>query len=296
MSTHAQIAANRANSQLSTGPRTEAGRAAVSKNNFRHGLVGAFMILSWENEEDFNTLFANFTAEYQPATETERCLVLGLARHHWLSERAVKLQHLTFTEGICDDSEQLGLYMRYQVTHQRAFHKCLNDLLKIAAAKAKTEIGFERQKQAAAAEIRKEEMHRARLRQIESRTKTGFEPQKSQSAALSDSERRLAELEREADEDAALMHLPLEDFKRELQKRASSENGFESQKSPEDVDRRRAELQRQAREDVAQMIQFAKSVHGDRRKPASPAEIGFESQNAPSASPEGSELCHADRD
>ena len=41
MSSQAQIAANRANAQLSTGPRTEEGKAASSRNAYRHGLFAA---------------------------------------------------------------------------------------------------------------------------------------------------------------------------------------------------------------------------------------------------------------
>ena len=39
MSTSAQIAANRANSQLSTGPKTKEGKAASSRNRITHGLA-----------------------------------------------------------------------------------------------------------------------------------------------------------------------------------------------------------------------------------------------------------------
>jgi hypothetical protein len=38
MATEKQIAANRANAQKSTGPRTAAGRLKSSRNSFRHGL------------------------------------------------------------------------------------------------------------------------------------------------------------------------------------------------------------------------------------------------------------------
>ncbi len=247
MSTQAQLTANRANSQLSTGPKSEAGRAAVAQNNLRHGLVGAFMILSWENEAEFAQLVASFEAEYTPATETERRLVLGMARHQWLTERAVNLQHLTFDEnGLCAAGDRLALYLRYQASHQRAFHRCLNDLLKIRAAKAKAEIGFERQKQLAAAEIRKDEMHRVRVCQIKSRTAPGaflamntaqtasapaepastpaigFEPQNQPDAAMRPGwEARIAALEVEAEADLQLMRKPFEGFKRDLRKSAA---------------------------------------------------------------------------
>jgi hypothetical protein len=91
-----------------------------------------------------------------------------MAQHYWLSQRAMKLQHLCFKPDLptCDQPADLALYLRYQTTHERAFHKALNDLLKLRAEKRKTNIGFESQqrKQAQetrrdAAENRKQELH-----------------------------------------------------------------------------------------------------------------------------------------
>ncbi|HEY7615839.1 MAG TPA: hypothetical protein VH744_03475, partial [Terriglobales bacterium] len=62
MATLAQIAANRANAQLSTGPRTEAGKAAVAQNRATHGLSGAaFFLLPHEDEAEFQALVAAYT-------------------------------------------------------------------------------------------------------------------------------------------------------------------------------------------------------------------------------------------
>ena len=167
-----RAAANRANAQLSTGPKTPAGKAAVALNNLRHGLAGAFLILPTENEEDFAALLESLLDEHQPATETERLLVTNMARHQWLSDRAIKLQRLVFGDhGVCENGDRLLLYLRYQTTHQRAFHKCLNDLLKLRAERRKTEIGFERQSHATAVETRQHEIHHARLAQFHARLK-----------------------------------------------------------------------------------------------------------------------------
>ena len=85
-----RAAANRANAQLSTGPKTPAGKAAIALDNLRHGLAGAFLILPTENEEDFAAPLENLLDEHQPATETERLLVTNMARHQWLSDPALK--------------------------------------------------------------------------------------------------------------------------------------------------------------------------------------------------------------
>jgi low affinity Fe/Cu permease len=160
MSTEAQVAANRANAQRSTGPKTQEGKAASSKNNLRHGFTGAFAILPWENQEEFDALFAGLRAEHQPATLTEALLVEKMAQSWWLRTRALVLQNSCFSDST--DQKQLALYLRYQTTHDRAFHKCLNDLLKLRAEKRKTEIGFESQQRKHAEEGRKQAAEKRR--------------------------------------------------------------------------------------------------------------------------------------
>ncbi|HLH04775.1 MAG TPA: hypothetical protein VKX25_18555 [Bryobacteraceae bacterium] len=45
MATEAQLIANRANSQLSTGPKTAEGKATVSHNAVKNALTGATVLL-----------------------------------------------------------------------------------------------------------------------------------------------------------------------------------------------------------------------------------------------------------
>lgn len=174
MSTTAQIDANQANAKRSTGPKTEAGKAASSQNNFRHGLAGAFVLQPWEKEEDYDELRLQLRNEYQPSTPTESLLVETMAKHFWLGQRAMNLQELCFHERapmLHPDSEKnFALYLRYQATHQRAFHKCLNDLLKLRAQDTRNLRALEAQNRAAAAEARKQEMHEGKLEAARAKT------------------------------------------------------------------------------------------------------------------------------
>jgi len=159
----ARAAINRANAQHSTGPKTPEGRAVSCLNNTKFGLTGTnFTVLEWEDRAAFDQLLNGLRDEHQPSTPTEQILVDNMAEHHWLSQRALLLQNLCFQieEPACQSSDhekQLALYMRYQTTHQRAFHKCLDQLLKLRAARQKEERGFESQKQ-------KQEIHEVRVR------------------------------------------------------------------------------------------------------------------------------------
>jgi hypothetical protein len=154
MSTAAQIAANQLNAQLSTGPKTDTGKAASSANNLRFGFTGAFRVMPYESQPDYESLLADLRAEHNPATITQEILVAKMAEHYWTSRRAaLLLDHALNPDQNAEESfKTLNLFLRYQTTHDRAFHKCLAELRKLRAEKRKAEIGFESQKRRAAAE------------------------------------------------------------------------------------------------------------------------------------------------
>ena len=150
MSTAAQIAANRENAQLSPGPTSEEGKAISSRNRTSHGLsyeAFTFCLLPWEDIGAYSKLYAEFLSEHQPETQTEKALVERLTQHHWLRNRAAFFESQCFSEDGSVDEKRLALYMRYRTSHERGFHKCLSELLKLRAEKRKAEIGFESQKQ-----------------------------------------------------------------------------------------------------------------------------------------------------
>ncbi len=158
MSTAAQIAANQKNAQHSCGPVTAEGKANSCLNNFRHGFTGAFTVLPSEDQEKFDTLLHGLRVEHEPKTMTEILLVEKMAQHHWLVQRAMKLQELTMMSELPsrDQECRFSLYLRYQTTNDRAFHKSLDQLLKLRAERRKAEIGFERQKREQAEQARKD--------------------------------------------------------------------------------------------------------------------------------------------
>jgi len=99
MSTSAQIAANSANSQLSTGPKTETGKAAAARNNIRHGLASAsaFRVLPTESQFAFDELLAGFRDEHRPATPTEETLVQAMAEHRGSANALSRSKHSVST-------------------------------------------------------------------------------------------------------------------------------------------------------------------------------------------------------
>jgi hypothetical protein len=165
MSTAAQILANQANAQKSTGPKTDTGKAISAQNRRSHGLTytgGAFAVLPCENQADYERLLAELHEEYVPASATESLLVTRMAQHQWLRDRSLRLQESCFdpATGEIADIKKLSLYLRYSTAHERAFHRCLSDLLKLIATKQKIQNGFESEK-------RKKELHPIHVMQKE---------------------------------------------------------------------------------------------------------------------------------
>ncbi|HEX4232596.1 MAG TPA: hypothetical protein VHZ07_28305 [Bryobacteraceae bacterium] len=85
MSTPARIAANQANAKLSTGPRTEEGRAKSSHNAKDEApllsapriqqvaaLTGRTVLLPTDDVEEYKNHVARFEAEFRPLTGREK--------------------------------------------------------------------------------------------------------------------------------------------------------------------------------------------------------------------------------
>ena len=82
-----RAATNRANSQHSTGPRTEPGKQRSSQNALRHGLTAQTAVLPTEDPEAYQRHIQQFLDEYAPATPTETQLVHEIANTSWRLNR-----------------------------------------------------------------------------------------------------------------------------------------------------------------------------------------------------------------
>jgi hypothetical protein len=89
------------------------------------------LIIPGENPADFEQLTVALLEEHQPTGETETLLVHEMARSWWLTQRAIRLQNECFTEDGGINEKRLSLLLRYQTTHERAFHKALDTLIKL---------------------------------------------------------------------------------------------------------------------------------------------------------------------
>ncbi len=87
-----RVTANRANSQHSTGPRTEAGKQRSSQNALKHGLTAASPVLPTEDRAAYDQHCRKFFDQYKPANATESQLVQELVDTSWRLNRIPLLE------------------------------------------------------------------------------------------------------------------------------------------------------------------------------------------------------------
>jgi len=88
----ARLAANRANAQHSTGPRTEEGKAKVSLNAVKTGLTGRTVLLSSDEAAPYQALLDEYGKALQPVGIEERALVQSIIDCRWRLDRIPGLE------------------------------------------------------------------------------------------------------------------------------------------------------------------------------------------------------------
>ena len=141
MATPAQITANTANAQLSTGPVTPEGKACSAANATKLGFhAKQAVLLTEEDHQAFDALSTAFRFELHPTGPIERVLHAQITLAAWNIERANRLEAaLATTTGIdpllSDINEKtLNRIATYRMRAERTFHKSLKELQAYQAA------------------------------------------------------------------------------------------------------------------------------------------------------------------
>jgi len=133
MSTAAQQTASRQNSQHSTGPRTDTGKAASSLNANRHNLTGR-LLLRDDEKEAFAEFERSHRAQIQPTGALELTLFDHLLSAGWNLRRLEALEAQAL-EDFANQTHQLDRLIRYRGHHERAFHRALRELKALQTAR-----------------------------------------------------------------------------------------------------------------------------------------------------------------
>jgi hypothetical protein len=131
----AQLNANRANAQMSTGPTTPAGKAVSRFNAVKTGLTGRTILLTAEDAVLYQQHLHRIFAEYAPATDPEKHLVQSILDAEWRLLRIAPLEAAIYIVGMHElgdiylnerDPETRQALIQFEIF--RTYRKELNNL------------------------------------------------------------------------------------------------------------------------------------------------------------------------
>lgn len=136
MASDAQINANRANAQRSTGPRTEQGKARSSQNAVTHGLNCSGFIVTEDRQQEFEDMRAELIEQHQPSTGAEWQIFLTMLHAAWGQRRVWRLEDELFDGqtdplGVAELDRQMDRLARYEVRFERAYYRAIKELGKM---------------------------------------------------------------------------------------------------------------------------------------------------------------------
>ena len=129
----ARTAANAANAQLSTGPKTEEGKARVSQNARKHGLTARDLVVPDDQKEEFDELLADHTVELAPIGVIEQTIFNQLVRAAWDLRRIGRMEAGLCQNGVdplADESKRAEVerLARYHSRIERSYYRALREL------------------------------------------------------------------------------------------------------------------------------------------------------------------------
>jgi hypothetical protein len=153
MATPAQILANQTNARLSTGPKTDEGKRASSRNSCRHGLTGTQIVMPGEDAAAYEKLRKGMHESYRPANDPERVLVDQISANAWRLMRAQRVETAFMTKlaegadnadmaiaaALLDRPRDLARIARYITAAENAYYKAIRELDKLQKARALAE-------------------------------------------------------------------------------------------------------------------------------------------------------------
>ena len=129
--TPARLAANAANAQHSTGPRTPEGQARSSQNARTHGLTARDLIIAPHERQEFEQLLNDYQAGVKPQDGIQQSLFEELVGAAW-NLRRIRRMEVRACSDTTLTADQLGKdldrLVRYKTCIERTFHRSLKEL------------------------------------------------------------------------------------------------------------------------------------------------------------------------
>ena len=142
MTTQKQIEANRLNSERSTGPKSDHGKAIVSQNALKHGVFSKHILIDGESQKEFEALSMEFHGQFHPQSFLEKLFLERALTAAWRLSRITQMESMLInhaTKSIFNDGgmidvltgsegDSLALLSRYEITLEKSLFRSLDEL------------------------------------------------------------------------------------------------------------------------------------------------------------------------
>ena len=133
--------ANRRNAQLSTGPKTEAGKNHSRRNAVKHGVLASALLVTKgggaEDAAEFEELLSDLNRDLSPVGRLEKMMVEKIAVCSWRQKRALRYEALLIRRASGEDSPEYYEAMEFSLT-------LIRDRVKLKEVRARAREIFQR--------------------------------------------------------------------------------------------------------------------------------------------------------
>lgn len=145
MTTEKQIEANQRNSLKSTGPISALGKAIVSQNAVKHGILSAKISIDEKEKEDYFVFASELYSLLSPSNALESVLVDRIISNSWRLRRIVHIETLTLAQIMKESwndktyqavfigttGQSMAILSRYERTLENGLFRALRELHEI---------------------------------------------------------------------------------------------------------------------------------------------------------------------
>jgi hypothetical protein len=138
MTSNSQLNANRENAKLSTGPRTEEGKARSAMNGLLHGFTSGSFVIPEGEQEAFQLLEQGLRQSSKPQGQLEEELFGQILHASWNLRRLQRYETQMLDESPFEDEKRAKnaqLLLRYKNHHDRNFHRATRLLMELQTSR-----------------------------------------------------------------------------------------------------------------------------------------------------------------
>ncbi|MBL8290461.1 MAG: hypothetical protein JNN08_01420 [Bryobacterales bacterium] len=132
-----------------TGPRTEAGKAASSRNATRHGLTSMHPVVTETDRPEFEALEAHLRFSLAPTGFLQELTYSRILISAWNMQRVLKLENALLDQSLGEDplsnpdtEKQAALYQRYYARFEGSYRANLRELERLQRLQMSSDIHF----------------------------------------------------------------------------------------------------------------------------------------------------------